>query len=127
MRIDADLVIPDHSATLKGGAVAPWAKSTSPYYMQTLQALSRHYGFPLTKRWDELPEKAREVILYGSGSETVRFSYDDGLRAYDVNKPFEGVITNLERATARPTPTGRARRSAASWARRPARPAAASA
>jgi excinuclease ABC subunit A len=97
MRIDADLVIPDHSATLKGGAVMPWAKSTSPYYMQTLQALSRHYGFSMTKRWDELPEKARAVILYGSGEEPVRFAYDDGLRSYEVNKPFEGVITNLER------------------------------
>ncbi len=97
MRIDADLVIPDGSVTLKRGAIAPWAKSTSPYYMQTLQALARHFDFPLTKPWDELPEKARSVILYGTGEEKVRFAYDDGLRSYEVNKPFEGVITNLER------------------------------
>ncbi len=125
MRIDADLVIPDHSATLKGGAVAPWAKSTSPYYMQTLNALARHFGFSMTKRWDELPDKARSVILYGSASEPVRFAYDDGLRSYEVNKPFEGVITNLERRY-RETESDWAREEIGRFmARRPARPAAA--
>jgi excinuclease ABC subunit A len=97
MRIDAELVIPDTGLTLKKGAVAPWAKSTSPYYGQTLDALAKHYGFSLAKPWAELPEKAKNVILYGSGSEDVTFSYDDGLRSYKVTKPFEGVIINLER------------------------------
>jgi excinuclease ABC subunit A len=97
MRIDAELVIPDASLTLKKGAVAPWAKSTSPYYGQTLDALARHFGFSLTKPWEDLPEKARNVILYGSGSDDVTFKYDDGLRSYEVKKPFEGVIINLER------------------------------
>jgi excinuclease ABC subunit A len=97
MRIDADMVVPDQGVTLKAGAIAPWAKSTSPYYMQTLVALSKHFGFPLTKPWRDLPEKAQRVILYGTGEEAVRFAYDDGLRSYEVNKPFEGVITNLER------------------------------
>ncbi|MBS7695694.1 MULTISPECIES: excinuclease ABC subunit UvrA [unclassified Chelatococcus] len=97
MRIDPDLVVPDHTLTLRGGAIAPWARSTSPYYGQTLDALARHYGFSVTKPWSELPDKARDVILYGSGSTSVRFSYEDGLRAYEVNKPFEGVISNLER------------------------------
>ncbi|MCX7341561.1 MAG: excinuclease ABC subunit UvrA [Hyphomicrobiales bacterium] len=97
MRIDPDMVVPDHGATLKAGAVAPWAKSTSPYYVQTLQALSRHLGFSMTKPWRDLPDAARFAILYGTGNEAVRFAYDDGLRSYEVNKPFEGVITNLER------------------------------
>ncbi|MGL4439417.1 MAG: excinuclease ABC subunit UvrA [Bosea sp. (in: a-proteobacteria)] len=97
MRIDPDMVVPDHSATLKKGAIAPWAKSTSPYYNQTLTALSRHFSFPLTKPWSELPETVRKLLMYGTGSEAVRFAYDDGLRSYEVNKPFEGVITNLER------------------------------
>ena len=48
-------------------------------------------------RWDDLLEKIRTVILYGFGTEAIRFAYDDGLRAYEVKKPFEGVITNLER------------------------------
>jgi excinuclease ABC subunit A len=97
MRIDPDMVVPDHSATLKQGAIAPWAKSSSPYYGQTLTALSRHFGFALTKPWGELPDKVRMLLMYGSGNEAVRFAYDDGLRSYEVNKPFEGVITNLER------------------------------
>ena len=73
--------------------IAPWAKSSSPYYLQTLEALGKHYKFRLDTPWQELPKKARDAILYGSGDEEIRFSYDDGLRAYDVKKPFEGVVT----------------------------------
>jgi len=97
MKIDANLIVPDGRLSLKKGAIAPWAKSTSPYYGQTLDALARHYGFSLSKSWDDLPEKARAVILTGSGEEAIRFAYDDGLRSYEVVKPFEGVVTNLER------------------------------
>jgi excinuclease ABC subunit A len=97
MRVDPALIIPDGSLTLKRGAIAPWAKSTSPYYGQTLESLSRHYDFKMTTPWRELHEIARDVILYGSRGEAVRMAYDDGLRAYEVRKPFEGVITNLER------------------------------
>ncbi|MGD0640232.1 MAG: excinuclease ABC subunit UvrA, partial [Roseiarcus sp.] len=97
LKVDAALVVPDPRATLRRGAVAPWAKSTSPYYLQTLEALGRHYKFRLDAPWSSLPEKAREVILYGSGDEDVRFAYDDGLRSYEVKKPFEGVVKNLER------------------------------
>jgi excinuclease ABC subunit A len=97
MAIDPILVVPDETLTLRGGAVAPWAKSTSPYYGQTLAALGQHYGFKLTTPWKDLPKTARDVILFGSGSDSVRFSYDDGLRAYEVKKPFEGVVRNMER------------------------------
>ncbi|MEQ4597665.1 MAG: excinuclease ABC subunit A, partial [Methylobacteriaceae bacterium] len=97
MRIDPELVISDAKLSLKRGAVGPWAKSTSPYYGQTLDALARHYGFKTTVAWGDLPGRAREVVLYGTGPESVRFAYDDGMRAYEVNKPFEGVIPNLER------------------------------
>lgn len=97
MRIDANLIVPDESLTLKKGAIAPWAKSTSPYYGQTLEALAKHFGFSMTKPWAELPQKAKDAILFGTGTEAVRMSYNDGLRAYEVKKPFEGIITNLER------------------------------
>ncbi|KQT15592.1 ABC-ATPase UvrA [Methylobacterium sp. Leaf399] len=97
MRIDPELVISDLRLSLKRGAIGPWAKSTSPYYGQTLDALSQHYGFKTGVPWADLPESARTVVLYGSGRESIRFSYNDGLRAYAVNKPFEGVIPNLER------------------------------
>jgi excinuclease ABC subunit A len=96
-RIDADLVIPDKDATLRKGAIAPWAKSSSPYYMQTLQALGKHYRFALDTKWKDLPKKVQDAILYGSGEDAIKFVYDDGLRAYETKKPFEGVLTNLER------------------------------
>ncbi|HMF06911.1 MAG TPA: excinuclease ABC subunit UvrA, partial [Methylocella sp.] len=94
---DPGLIVPDPKLTLRKGAIAPWARSSSPYYLQTLEALAKHYKFRLDTRFESLPEKIREVILYGSGEEEVRFTYDDGLRGYDVVKPFEGVAANLER------------------------------
>jgi excinuclease ABC subunit A len=95
--IDADLVIPDKERTLRKGAIAPWAKSSSPYYVQTLAALGKHYKFTLDAKWKDLPKKTQEAILYGSGDDEIRFSYDDGVRAYETKRAFEGVITNLER------------------------------
>ena len=95
--IDPDLVIPDKERTLRKGAIAPWAKSSSPYYLQTLAALGKHYRFTLDSKWKDLPKKTQDAILYGSGDTDIRFSYDDGIRAYETRRPFEGVITNLER------------------------------
>ena len=97
LAFDADLVVPDKDKTLHKGAIAPWARSPSPFYTQTLQALSRHYGFSMDKPWHALPEKARTVILHGTGEEKIRFEYDDGARRYGVTKPFEGVVTNMDR------------------------------
>ena len=95
--IDPDLVIPDKDRTLRRGAISPWAKSSSPYYVQTLQALGKHYRFTLDTKWKDLPKKTQDAILYGSGDAEIRFSYDDGMRAYETRRPFEGVVTNLER------------------------------
>jgi excinuclease ABC subunit A len=95
--IDAELVIPDRDTTLKKGAIAPWAKSSSPYYVQTLEALGKHYRFTLDTKWKDLAKKTQEAILYGSGEDEIKFVYDDGMRGYSTKKPFEGVITNLER------------------------------
>jgi excinuclease ABC subunit A len=95
--VDADLVIPDKEATLRKGAIAPWARSSSPYYLQTLQALAKHYRFSLDARWKDLPKRVQEAILTGSGEDAIKFVYEDGSRAYETKKPFEGVLTNLER------------------------------
>src|SRR5712692_8551982 len=95
--IDADLVIPDKEVTLRKGAIAPWAKSSSPYYIQTLQALGKHYRFTLDTKWKDLPKKTQDALLNGSGEDAIKFVYDDGLRSYQTTKPFEGVVTNLER------------------------------
>jgi excinuclease ABC subunit A len=95
--IDPTMIVPDEALTLKNGAIAPWAKSSSPYYSQTLMALGEAYGFKLGDRWRDLNGDAREAILYGTGSREIAFSYDDGLRSYRTTKSFEGVIPNLER------------------------------
>jgi excinuclease ABC subunit A len=95
--IDAELVIPDKDATLRKGAIAPWAKSSSPYYVQTLQALGKFYKFTLDTKWKDLPKKTQNAILFGSGDDEIKFSYEDGVRSYDTKKPFEGVVTNIER------------------------------
>ncbi|TCD13119.1 excinuclease ABC subunit UvrA [Oricola cellulosilytica] len=95
--IDRNLVVPDRSAAVHDGAIAPWSKSSSPYYRQTLDALGKAYGFKLTDKWSTLPDQAREAILYGTGSRQIDFVYDDGLRSYKTTKTFEGVIPNLER------------------------------
>ena len=96
-RIDEDLIVPDPAVSLKRGAIAPWAKSTSPYYGQTLDALARHFKFRLDTPFEKLPPRVRDILFHGTGEETVRFAYNDGLRSYEVNKPFEGIVRNLER------------------------------
>ncbi|MBN9039510.1 MAG: excinuclease ABC subunit UvrA [Rhizobiales bacterium] len=95
--IDENLIVPDDNATLRGGAISPWAKSTSPYYAQTLEGLGKAYGFKLSDRWSDLSDTAKQAVLRGTGERKVDFTYDDGLRSYKTSKTFEGVIPNLER------------------------------
>ena len=94
---DPDLVVPDRTKSIRDGCIAPWSRRTTVFYYQMLEALSRHFGFSLTAPFGTLPEKVREVLLNGSGSESVRFSLEEGDRRYFFTKPFEGVIGNLER------------------------------
>jgi excinuclease ABC subunit A len=95
--IDPNLVVPDDTLTLRDHAIAPWGKSSSPYYLQTLEALGRAYKFSTDTEWGKLPKKAQDIILYGTGEDDVTFNYNDGLRSYRTTKSFEGVIPNLER------------------------------
>jgi len=97
LTFDADLVIPDRDKTLHKGAVSPWSRGPSPLYTQTLQSLSRHYGFSMDVAWRDLPDTARQVILHGSRGEKIKFTYDDNARKYETSKSFEGVLPNLER------------------------------
>ena len=94
---DPALVVPDETLSLKKGALAPWSKSSSPYYLQTMEALARHYKFSMNEAWEDLPKKVREIILNGSGEDEIKFIYDDGMRRYETKKPFEGVIPNMQR------------------------------
>ncbi|MFC3207996.1 MAG: excinuclease ABC subunit UvrA [Mesorhizobium sp.] len=95
--IDASLVVPDDNLSLRAGAIGPWAKSTSPYYAQTLEALGKVYGFKLSDKFKDLDDEAKDAILHGTGEREIAFQYDDGLRSYKTTKTFEGVIPNLER------------------------------
>ena len=93
---DPELVVPDEGLSIREGAIEPWAKSPTQYYAQTLDGLAKHFKVSTTRPWDELPEKARNGILFGT-KEPVKLAYDDGFKKYKVEKPFEGVIRNLER------------------------------
>ena len=95
--VDPELIVPDESLTLRDGAVAPWSRSSSPYYVQTLEALGRAYHFRLADRWRDLSDAAKDAILNGTRGKDIAFAYDDGLRSYKTSKPFEGVVPNLER------------------------------
>jgi len=96
---DEDLVVPNHALSIKKGAVVPWAKSNppSPYYMQVLGSLAREFKFDIETPWGELPEEVQRTILHGSKGKPVTLTFIDGKKKYDVSKPFEGVIGNLNR------------------------------
>jgi len=96
---DEDLVVPNHALTIKKGAVVPWAKSNppSPYYMQVLGSLAKAYDFSLDTPWSDLPADVQAMILHGSKGKPVTLTFVDGTKKYDVSKPFEGVIGNLNR------------------------------
>jgi excinuclease ABC subunit A len=94
---DERLIVPDQGLSIPQGALAPWAKSKSPYITQTIEALAQHYGFDKRKKWRDLPEAVRHLFLHGSGGEEIAFRYDEGGRVYEVRRSFEGIIPNLER------------------------------
>ncbi|MFL2889305.1 MAG: excinuclease ABC subunit UvrA [Pelagibacteraceae bacterium] len=97
LNVDPNLVVPDNKKSLQDGAIAPWAKSVSLYYIQTLASLAKHYGFSLTDPWKKISKKNQDLILFGTDEEEIKFSYDDGYEKYSTKKTFEGVVNNLER------------------------------
>ena len=94
---DERLIVPDQNLTLAQGALAPWAKSKSPYFTQTIDAIAKHYEFDKKAKWKDLPAFAQQVFLHGSGEEEINFRYDEAGRIYQVSRVFEGVIPNMER------------------------------
>ena len=94
---DERLVVPDQDLKIYDGALAPWRKGKSPYFLQTIEAIAKHYGFKQSAKWKDLPENVQKVFLYGSGEEEIQFRYDEGGRLYQVTRVFEGVIPNMER------------------------------
>ena len=94
---DERLVVPDQMLKIRDGALAPWRKGKSPYFLQTIEAIAKHYEFDQNTRWKDLPEHVKQVFLYGSGDDEIQFRYDEGGRIYQVTRTFEGVIPNMER------------------------------
>ena len=94
---DERLVVPDQTLKIADGALAPWRKGKSPYFLQTIEAMAKHYGFATSTRWKDLLKTVQQVFLYGSGKEEILFRYDEGGRIYQVSRVFEGVIPNMER------------------------------
>ncbi len=94
---DERLVVPDVTLKIADGAIAPWRKGKSPYFLQTIEAIAKHYGFNKSARWKDIPENVQEVFLRGSGTDEIPFRYDEGGRVYQVTRAFEGVIPNMER------------------------------
>jgi excinuclease ABC subunit A len=97
MFFDPEMVAPDDRLSLAEGAIAPWSDSSGQYYMQTLESIAKHFKVKMSTPWRDLPKKVRDVVLYGSGGESIAMRYDDGIRQYQTTKPFEGVIPNLDR------------------------------
>ncbi len=94
---DERLVVPDQELRIRDGALAPWRKGKSPYFLQTIEAIAKHYAFDPAARWKDLPAHVQQVFLYGSGTDEIAFRYDEGGRVYQVTRSFEGVIPNMER------------------------------
>ena len=94
---DEQLVVPDVTLKISDGALAPWRKGKSPYFLQTIESIAKHYGFNKNARWKDLDPKVHNVFLRGSGTDEIKFRYDEGGRVYQVERPFEGVIPNMER------------------------------
>ena len=94
---DERLIVPDQMLKVRDGALAPWRKGKSPYFLQTIEAIAKHYEFDQNARWKDLPAHVKQVFLHGSGDEEIQFRYDEGGRIYQVSRVFEGVIPNMER------------------------------
>ena len=97
MFFDERLMVPDQALSLADGAIAPWRKGKTPYFIQTIQALADHYEFDAKSAWRDLPAHVRQVFLHGSAGEEIEFRYDEGGRVYKVKRAFEGVVPNMER------------------------------
>jgi len=94
---DPERVAASPHLSLAGGAIRGWDRRNA-YYFQLIQCLARHFKFDIEQPFAELPEKLRQIILYGSGDEVIEFSYLDGRGGSTKRRHrFEGIIPNMER------------------------------
>ncbi len=97
MVIDPDLVVPNPSLSIRDGAIKPWEKRTSLNFHQMLEDLAVHFSFKLRTPFQDLPQKIKEILLYGAGQEKIRYSYEKGNKKRHYTGNFDGVIPDLER------------------------------
>ncbi|HEM6082499.1 TPA: excinuclease ABC subunit UvrA [Streptococcus suis] len=98
LEVDTDLIVPDASKTLREGALAPWNPISSNYYPQMLEQAMNHFGVDMDKPFEELTEEEKNLIFNGSYGKEFHFHYENefgGVR--DIDIPFEGLITNINR------------------------------
>ncbi|NQI73822.1 excinuclease ABC subunit UvrA [Streptococcus suis] len=98
LEVDTDLIVPDTSKTLRDGALAPWNPISSNYYPQMLEQAMNHFGVDMDKPFEELTEEEKNLIFNGSDGKEFHFHYENefgGVR--DIDIPFEGLITNINR------------------------------
>ncbi|CYU35928.1 excinuclease ABC subunit UvrA [Streptococcus suis] len=98
LEVDMDLIVPDASKTLRDGALAPWNPISSNYYPQMLEQAMNHFGVDMDKPFEELTEEEKNLIFNGSDGKEFHFHYENefgGVR--DIDIPFEGLITNINR------------------------------
>ena len=110
MEIDINLIIPDDSLSVLGGALAPWSKGgISNYYAKLLSALAERLNIDLNQPWRDMPEAHKQIVLYGAPDERLHFDYINlfGETKTHTGK-YEGVVPNLER---------RYRESSSDWVR----------
>ena len=98
MYFDPELVVPNPLLNLRDGAVAPWSGKSLHYYLGILQNVASHYKFDIYTRFNKLPEKIRNILLFGSGSEDISFTYEGRSgNKHTFVAPFEGIIPQLSR------------------------------
>ena len=110
VEVDPELVVPDEELSIAEGAVRPWSmrRVLDGMYRHALRCVCQHYGHDIHTPWEELPEEFHDVVLYGSDTEVIDFTYSGKRSKYEVQRPFEGVIPNLSRRY-RDTESNRAR------------------
>jgi len=97
MQFDPEKIVSDPDKSLNEGVLEVWGKSTSYWYLETVQALAKSLNFKPDTPWKDLPEKIKNVILYGSGRDKVNYNIKRSESEFKFSRSFEGVLPNLER------------------------------
>ena len=99
MVFDEALVVPNFDEPLES-AIQPWrraGKRMNIYYKAMLRSVAGHFNVDLQTPWKDLPENFKAVLLNGSGEDNVAFKFWRGGKVSTIDRPFEGVLVNLER------------------------------